>query len=172
MAARIIHFGPDDCHRLMVLRSAGYAVDGCESLAQLRRLLMAEGVPEAVLLSDGPGVELKEAATLTRSCSSAPVVLFSGTNRAYEGMSFDLVVHSLTPPEAWLHEVDKVIGESRLLGKPLSALSRKSAQRLEESALAVNKSRSERMRWRQGRAQTVVPAPAPDDRLGPDSAFK
>jgi hypothetical protein len=160
MAARFIHFGPDDCHRLMVLRSAGYTVDGCVSLPQLRRLLLAGGEAEAVLLSDGPGVLLAEAASLTRSCSSAPMVLFSGTNRTYEGMSFDLVVH----------EVDKVIGESGLLARRLSALSRKSAQLREESARALNKARSERMRSRRERART--PVPVPDDRLGPNSAFK
>jgi hypothetical protein len=170
MAARIIHFGPDDCHRLMVLRSAGYAVDGCVSLAQLRRLLLGGAEAEAVLLSDGPAVELEEATSLTRKCSSAPVVLFSGTNRNYEGMSFDLVVHSLTPPEAWLRGVDKVIGERGLLAKRLSAFSRKSTQLLEESARAVNKSRLERLRSRQERART--PVPAPGDRLGHDSALK
>lgn len=152
MAARVIHFGPDDCHRLMVLRSAGYTVNGCESLAQLRRLLLAGDEADAVMLSDGPGVELEQAASLARSCSSAPVVLFSCTNQAYEGMSFDLLVHSLTPPEAWLHEVDAVIAKSGLLGERISALSRKSAQLVEEPALVVNKTRSERLRSQQKRA--------------------
>ena len=170
MAARVIHFGPDDCHRLMVLRSAGYAVDGCMSLAQLRSSLLAGGDADAVLLSDGTGVALEEAASLARSCSSAPVVLFSGTNRAYEGAPFDLVVHSLTPPEAWLHEVDKVIAKNRLLGGHLAALSRKSAKLLEESARVVNKSRSERIRSRQERARNA--ALRPGDRQGQDSAFK
>src|SRR5258708_16784159 len=47
MAARVIHFGPDDCHRLIVLESAGYAVDACDSLGQLRASLTAggEGAP-------------------------------------------------------------------------------------------------------------------------------
>jgi hypothetical protein len=170
MAARVIHFGPDDCHRLMVLRSAGYAVDGCTSLAQLRGSLLAGGEADAVLLSDGSGVALEEAASLARSCSSAPVILFSGTNRTHEGAAFDLVVHSLTPPEAWLYEVDKVIAQSRLLGGRLTALSRKSAQFLAESARVVNKSRSERMQLRQERARNA--APPTGDRLGQDSALK
>ena len=136
----------------MVLRSAGYAVDGYTSLEQLRGSLLAGGEADAVLLSEGSGVALEEAASLARSCSSAPVVLFCSTNQAYEGAAFDLVVHSLTPPEAWLYEVDKVIAKSRLLGWHLKALSRKSTQLLAESARVVNKSRSARMRSRQERA--------------------
>ncbi len=170
MAARVIHFGPDDCHRLMVLRSAGYAVDGCTSLAQLRDALLAGGEADAVLLSDGSGVALEEAASLARSYSSGPVVLFSGTNRAYEGAAFDLVVHSLTPPEAWLYEVDKVIARRRPLGGNLTALPRKSAQLIAESARVVNKPRLERMRSRQERARSA--APPTGDRLGQDSALK
>lgn len=170
MAARVIHFGPDDCHRLMVLRSAGYAVDGCESLAQLRRLLLTKTKADAVMLSDGPGFALEEAASLVRSCSSAPMVVFGGTNRAYEGMAFDLVVHSLTPPESWLHEVDAVISKSGLLGERLSAFSRRSAQVLPQSALGIDKSRSARMRSGQERAPNAVPPLR--DRVGQDSAHK
>lgn len=170
MAARVIHFGPDDCHRLMVLRSAGYAVDGCVSLAQLRASLLAESRADAVLLSDGDAIAAEDAASLAKSCSSAPVVLFSGTNRAYEGAVFDLVVHSLTPPEVWLYEVDALIANSRVLGRRLACLSEKSAVLLEASAVAVSKSRLERTRSRQERARNA--APPSGDRQGQDSALK
>jgi hypothetical protein len=174
MAARVIHFGPDDCHRLMVLRSAGYAVDGCMSLAQLRASLLGGRAADAVLMSDGDRFAPESAAALAKSCSSAPVVLFSGTNRAYEDAAFDLVVHSLTPPEVWLHEVDALIAKSRVLGRSLAVLSRKSAQLREESALVVNKSRSDRIRSRRERARNAGPPsgnrPGPDSR--PDSALK
>ena len=29
MAVRVLHFGKDNCNRLLVLRSVGYAVDTC-----------------------------------------------------------------------------------------------------------------------------------------------
>jgi hypothetical protein len=154
----------------MVLRSAGYAVDGCASLAQLRASLLTGEQADAVLLSDGEGVEPDDAVALARNCCSAPVVLFSGTNRAYEGAAFDLVVHSLTPPEVWLHEVDAVIAKGRVLGGHLAALSRKSAQLVEESALAVNQSLSERMRSIRKRGPKAAPPGA--ERLGQDSAHK
>jgi hypothetical protein len=167
MAARVIHFGPDDCHRLMVLRSAGFAVDGCMSLTQFRSSLVSGNHAEAVLLSDGDGFSPEEAAVLARCCSSAPVVLFSGTNRTYEGAAFDLIVHSLTPPEVWLHEVDALIAKSRLRGGNLLDLSRKSARLLEESSLVANKARSERTRSVQELARNSgLPR---GERLGQDS---
>jgi hypothetical protein len=142
-------------------------VDGCASLAQLRASLLAGEQADAVLLSDGEGVEPEDAVALARNCSAAPVVLFTGTNRAYDGATFDLVVHSLTPPEVWLHEVDAVIAKSRVLGGHLAVLSRKSAQLREESAQVVNKYHSERIRSRRERARNA--GPPPGDRLGPDS---
>lgn len=180
MAVRVIHVGPDDCHRLMVLRSAGFAVDGCVSLTQFRALLLGGSRADAILLSDGEGFAPNDAAMLARSCSSAPVVLFGGTNRTYEDAMFDLVVHSLTPPEVWLHEVDALIAENRVLGGRLAAMSHKSARLLEESALAVNKPRLRRVRSIQERTRNADfppgDRPGPDslspDALSPDSALK
>jgi hypothetical protein len=170
MAARVIHFGPDDCHRLTVLRSAGFAVDDCASLAQFRGSLLSGSHADAVLLSDGEGFAPEDAAALARNSSTVPVVLFSGTNRTYQGAAFDLVVHSLTPPEVWLHEVDALIAKTRVLGGRLPVLSRQSARLLEESALAVNKYRTERVRSMPVRARNG--APPPGDRPGQDSALK
>jgi hypothetical protein len=115
MAARVIHFGPDDCHRLIVLQSAGYAVDACNSLGQLRASLTAGDKADAVVMSDAEGVAPEEVASVARDHSLAPVVLFRGTNRVYEDSRFDLVVHTLTPPEVWLSEVNELIAKGRVL---------------------------------------------------------
>lgn len=120
MAARVIHFGPDDCHRLMVLRSAGYSVDGCNSLNQLRASLVSGA--DAVLMSDAEGIAPQDAVALARMQSSAPVVLFRSTNLSYEDSGFDLVVHSLTPPEVWLNQVDALIAGTRTLQAESKAL--------------------------------------------------
>jgi hypothetical protein len=171
MAARVIHFGPDDCHRLMVLRSAGYTVESCLSLGQFRAFLLAAVETDAVLLSDGDGdgVAPDQAAALIRDCCSAPVVLFRSTNRAYEEAAFDLVVQSLTPPEAWLREVDALIAKHYVLGGRLAALSPKSAQLL-KSTLVSNMSRSEFMPSPQHRARNANTRPG--DRLREDRALK
>ena len=113
MSARVVHFGPDDCHRLMVLESAGYTVEDCRCLGELRGALGGGAVVDAVLVSDGDGVSPQEAMAVSRTHSSLPVILFRSTNRAYEDAGFDLVVHCLTPPEAWLNEVDALIEKSR-----------------------------------------------------------
>jgi hypothetical protein len=145
-------------------------VDGCASLAQLRASLVTGERADAVLFSDGEGVEPEDAVALARKCSSAPVVLFRGTNRAYEGAAFDLVVHSLTPPEVWLQEVDALIAKSRVLGGRLAVVSRKSAQLREESAHVVNIYHSERIRSRRERARNA--GPPPGDRPSQGSALK
>ena len=115
MVARVIHFGLDDCHRLMVLRSAGYTVLDCGSLVQLQVILETADDPEAVLLSDGDGISPREAFAVARTHSSNPVILFRSTNLAYEEFEFDLVVPCLTPPEVWLSDVDAMIEKRRAL---------------------------------------------------------
>ena len=144
MAVRVIHFGPDDCHRLTVLRSAGYSVDACNSLGQLHASLLAGGVADAVVMSDGEGVAPAEVISLARTHSSAPVVLFRGTNRAYEDSMFDLVVHTLTPPEVWLTEVDAVIAKHRVLRAHSSVLTLESARPRQEAAIVARKLRRAR----------------------------
>ena len=113
MFARVIHFGPDDCHRVMVLRSAGYSVEDCLSLSQLRATLETGQPPDAVLMSDGDGVAPSDAIAIARHHSSHLVVLFRNSNLEYEDSGFDLVVPCLTPPEVWLNEVDALIKQRR-----------------------------------------------------------
>src|SRR4051794_28057333 len=58
MPARVIHFGSDDCHRLMVLESAGYVVEDSDGLTQLRGLLQDGAAVDALLVSEGDGAQL------------------------------------------------------------------------------------------------------------------
>ena len=136
MAAKVIHYGADDCHRLMVLRSAGYSVDECHSLVQLRDRLARGAQPDALFLSDTEGVEPIEAMALARTQSSAPVILFRSTTLAYEDTGVDLIVHTLTPPEVWLEEVDALIEKCRASRAKSQALIQRSAQLRRESPAA------------------------------------
>ncbi len=120
MIAKVIHFGTDECHRLMVLRSAGYAVENCASLAQLCACLAAGEPADAVLMSDSDHATPREAVALVRALSDLPVVLFRNTNIAYEESAFDLVVQCLTPPEVWLDQVDALIERNRTALRPTS----------------------------------------------------
>lgn len=145
-AARVIHFGPDDCHRLMVLRSAGYAVDDCRSLIQLRTCLTSGDRADALVTSDAEGVEPTEAIALAKTRASIPVVLFRSTTLAYENSSVDLIVHCLTPPEEWLHEVDELIEKCRAIRAQSRALTDQSQQLRRESAATRKCARAERQR--------------------------
>jgi len=148
MAAKIIHFGPDDCHRAMVLRSAGYSVDDCTSLVQLRACLAAGAMADALLLTDAQDLQPQEAIAMARSESSLPVVLFRSTNQSYEETGADLIVHCLTPPEVWLNEVEGVIERSRAIRARSQSLTRQSEQLRRESEVIVRNVRAERERSR------------------------
>lgn len=80
MACRIIHFGPDYAHRLIVLRSAGYAIHDCDSFDGLERAFEVEphadavGVTETPALYDGQARE--HVISLVRAGLRAPLILF------------------------------------------------------------------------------------------------
>ena len=112
-SARIIHFGTDDCHRLTVLRSAGYAVEDCRSLHAFREALTSDGKPEAVLITECEGSLQGDAISLSRSRTPVPLVLFRRSNGDLRDESFDLVIDSLTPPTRWLVEIDDLIGRDQ-----------------------------------------------------------
>lgn len=97
----------------MVLRSAGYAVEACDSFGQFHAFLAGDEAADAVLLSEDECFFPEDAALLVRSYSEAPVILFRNTNRTCEEVRFDLVVPSLTPPQVWLQDVDAVIVRKR-----------------------------------------------------------
>ena len=113
MPARVFHFGPDDCHRLMVLESAGYAVQECNGLVELRRMLADSARADALLVTEGDEVPLHDIVALVRSQSSLPIILFRNPNMAREDAGVDLVVHCLTPPDVWLNDVEAVIEKTR-----------------------------------------------------------
>ena len=114
MAARVIHLGPDDCHRLMVLRTAGYRVDACDSMAQLRAWIAGGLQADVVVMSDAGGAAPKEVVAIARTRAFLPVILFRSTNLAYEETGVDLIVPGLTPPGIWLHDVEALIQAAKI----------------------------------------------------------
>lgn len=112
-SARILHFGKDDCHRLSVLRSAGYAVEDCRSLRAFREALEADGKPDAVFITEREDSLQGIAISLSKSCSLAPLVLFRRRHGDLREEGFDLVVDSLTSPARWLGEVGDLIARRR-----------------------------------------------------------
>ena len=113
MTARVVHFGPDECRRLMVLHMEGYAVADCPSILKLRSVLQEPGQASAVLFTGQDEKDRKEAVTLAREQSCAPLILFDGLNRAGNESDFDLVIPPLTPPQEWLAKIAATIQQHR-----------------------------------------------------------
>jgi len=109
MAPRVVHFGCDDCRRLLVLHMAGYAVDDCPSILNLRSALLDSRQADAVVFSEQDEKERREAITLARSQSSAPLILFETSNGPGDEAEFDLVIPPLTPPHEWLAKLAAAI---------------------------------------------------------------
>jgi len=162
MAARVVHYGVDECHRLTVLRSAGYAVDNCSSLPQLREALSTEGKPQAVFVTEDDRDSPRPVISIAKSCSSAPLVLFRRSNAIFDEENFDLVIDSLTPPTQWLNEVQELIVNGQTLRARSRELVRESAHLRVESAAAREKSRTERQRSRKERHQNPGQGDLPD----------
>ena len=109
MAAHVLHIGMDDCHRVAVLRSAGYKVDECDSLLQLATTLERTQHADAVILTESENIQPEHAVTLARERSGAPIIFFPKSNGGVSEDQFDLVIHALTSPEKWLQQVSDLL---------------------------------------------------------------
>jgi hypothetical protein len=156
LAARVIHFGVDDCYRLSVLRRAGYVIHDCSNLIQLCAALDADAETDAVMVNDSDGSVPEHAISLARSRSSAPIVLFPNSSRSYRTDQVDLVVPSFTPPQEWLLDLANLIVHSRAIQEYSRLLQEQSGQLCRESAQAREKSREERARSRREAARNAA----------------
>jgi hypothetical protein len=108
MAAKLIYFGADTCHRLPVLRRAGYLVENCRSAEHLGALLES-GEIDAVITTDRDGDVPDHVVAEIRSHWPVPVILFRDSNRNCNERRFDLVIAALTSPPRWLEELESLI---------------------------------------------------------------
>lgn len=121
MAPHVLHFGQDDCHRLAILRSTGYEIEPCATLAQLAAALRTAHV-EAIFLTENESGTLDAVIPEIRAHTSAAIILFKTTNRRTQEKLFDLVIPSLMTPEEWLESVRAVL-ERKRRGPGLEAVS-------------------------------------------------
>lgn len=111
MAARILYFGRDTCHRLPVLVRAGYAVVNCTSLEELCASLESAPTPRAVLMADNNPRAAQQGIALLRSRSPVPLILFRDSYRVLAEAPFDLIIPTLTPPAQWLAEIASLLAQ-------------------------------------------------------------
>ena len=115
MAAKILHFGWDDCYRLQVLRVAGYDVLESETLAELCDHLQRGGPVDAVILSEDAPHTIEQAAAIVRTHCAAPMILFRCSQCQLDESAFDQVFAGFQSPPEWLARTAELIGQSRAL---------------------------------------------------------
>lgn len=113
--ARIIQFGEDSCHRLKVLKGAGYSVAKCGSITDIESCLRSPEPPDALVITEESEKASRAAASLAKADSSVPVILFAASEESYTEFTFDLVIPALTSPEKWLARIEETIARSRSL---------------------------------------------------------
>ena len=101
----IIYFGSDRCHRLPVLKQAGFSVVECDSLWLLNSILIQFPDPDAIAIEENDEIDVDLVLSLVRSYCTAPIVLFENA-KAFPGPSeFALVVPLLTDPHQWVRDL-------------------------------------------------------------------
>jgi len=148
MGVRIVHYGVDDCHRVPVLKFAGYSIADCQSIAQLHAALQSTLMAGAVVMSEIDDLAPRRAVSIVRTISTAPLVLFPGRASSILEPEFDLVIPALTPPEQWLGEMAELIDRYFANRIRSQALKAQSAALREQAAWARDKFHQERLRSR------------------------
>ena len=154
MATGVIHFGVDDCSRVLVLRNAGYSVGQCCFVPELKAALEGPLRPSATLFSEYGGITRSEAVSLIRNCAvRTPIIYFSNLYELCDEQSVpDLLVPPFTAPERWLRWVASVIEQNRAMQATSMSLRGKTAMLRREAIAVRGRGISERMRS----AQTIA----------------
>jgi CheY-like chemotaxis protein len=128
-AARLLHFGEDECNRLAVLQKAGYEVATCQSGPELVRRV-EDGNLDAVLFGHDPGsLPLEQ----VRLAAAIPFVLFGTLVERAQAETYDLIVEPITSPHEWLERLSEIIERSRAI-REQSALLRCEARTIRSEA--------------------------------------
>jgi hypothetical protein len=142
MAALVVHIGRDECYRVPVLESAGYKVDGCSCVNELRQALKRLEL-KAVLVSESEGAVHQDMIHELREHCDAPLVLFGETlNRFAEpgdGELFDMEIPVLRPPGAWLPDLASLIAHCQELREQSREIQSQAQRLCEECAVAREK---------------------------------
>ncbi len=153
-AARVLHFGEDECHRLIVLRQAGYDAALCHSAPQMIRQLQQADF-DAVLFPRVPAKRLL--LSELRASTIVPFVLFGYPLDPSHPAPFDLVIDPITDPGIWLRQLSLAIDLARKIRERSALVHSESATLRAESAAARKESQTTQEELRQ--TLTRVPPP-------------
>lgn len=113
MIAKIVHFGIDCRYRLRDLRDAGYAVESCYTVSELRLVLYVNRNLDAIIIDASERQAPQTAIDLARTHCPGAVVLFQGWTAPEEVSEFDLIIPPLTPVPKWLDDIANLIKLAR-----------------------------------------------------------
>ncbi|HXS77966.1 MAG TPA: hypothetical protein VN753_17445 [Terracidiphilus sp.] len=109
MSRKILTFGYDACHRWAVLRVAGFTIQVCESISELRDQLMKSSCTDAVIMVEDIVSIPQEAITAAKSYFNGPLVLFEARSQVKNRDLFNLCVPILSGPSVWLPQLEALI---------------------------------------------------------------
>lgn len=112
MSRKILTFGYDACHRWAVLRLAGFTVQVCESISELRDQLMKGSHIDAVIMVEDIVSVPQEAITAAKSYFSGPLVLFEARSQVRNRELFSLCIPILSGPSTWLPKLEDLMQAS------------------------------------------------------------
>ena len=113
MISKIVHFGIDCRYRLRDLRGAGYAVESCYTVSDLRLVLYVNRTLDAIIIDTSERQAPQTAIDLARSHCPGSVILFQGWTAHEEDSEFDLIIPPLTPVPKWLDDIANLISLNR-----------------------------------------------------------
>lgn len=146
MATTIVHFGFDECVRLLVLSRAGYQVDACgRSITEFQKRLV-QGHTDAIAISCEGLQSVDKVAETARRLSLAPLILFEGRHCHLEPSQFDLVISPGIGPAEWLAKIQELLEYNRRLQEDSRSIQAQSAALREASVQAREQSARERDR--------------------------
>ena len=111
-AAKVIHFGCDDCYRIQVLRHVGYEVRESDSLECLRLELERRNDVDAVIVAGVPPQRAEQAADTVRRYSDAPLILFRRPDDTLDESRFERVNSWLSRENYWLYTTAVLVMQS------------------------------------------------------------
>jgi hypothetical protein len=149
-AARVLHFGEDECHRLIVLHQAGYDAVLCHSGPHLVQQMQQPDF-DAVLFPRLPAKRLL--LNELRASTIVPFVLFGFPLDPSHPAPFDLIIDPITDPAIWLRQLSQTIGLARDVRKRSALVRSQSATLRGESEAVRLESQAAQENFRQTRAK-------------------
>jgi len=112
MAIRIVLLGSDRFNRVAALRSKGYAVDECYSVAELHSSLVGVLPTDAIAIAESDAAVIDSATSLARAISAAPLILFENGAQHPNPGEFDLLIPANAAEQHWLSDIAQLVART------------------------------------------------------------